>query len=252
MRSFLVAGNWKANGDLQLLASMQSAIAQLEPGLASSHKVEAALYLPHVFLPAALVGESPIRFGAQNIASVEAGAYTGEVTVDMLSQIGVASTLIGHSERRSLYNEADEVLAQKLALAQKQGLQSVFCCGETLAERESGQGIEVVKAQLNAVLAEVNDWQKLVIAYEPVWAIGTGKTASPEQAQEVHKAIRELVASFDASAAARIQILYGGSVNPGNAQELFSQPDIDGGLIGGASLKIDDFVACIKAAQSLV
>ena len=208
---------------------------------------------PHVYLPLAqqLVAGSPLGIGAQNAADQISGAYTGEVSAQMLADIGVGYCILGHSERRSLYHETDKVIAEKVKLALDAGLTAVLCVGETLEEREADQTNDVVATQLKAVLEHVgvNAFNKIIVAYEPVWAIGTGKTASPEQAQEVHAFIRGLIAAKDKSVADALRIQYGGSMKPDNAPELLAQPDIDGGLIGGASLKSEDFLAICRAAS---
>lgn len=216
--------------------------------------VDIAICPPFVYLEGVkgLIGDSAIKLGAQNLADSAAdGAFTGEVSARMLQDVGCELVLIGHSERRTLYKESDEVVAQKVAVALEQGLTPVLCVGETLAEREGGITEQVVATQINAVMDKVGvaGFNKIVIAYEPVWAIGTGMTATPQQAQEVHAFIRGLVAKQDSAVAEKLIIQYGGSMNPSNALELLSQPDIDGGLIGGASLKAEDFIAVCQAAS---
>jgi triosephosphate isomerase len=201
---------------------------------------------------AALLQGSAISLGAQDVSDQEAGAYTGEVAPAMLSDIGCKYVIVGHSERRSLYGESDEFTASKFAAARKAGLVPILCVGELLEEREQGITEDVVARQLDAVigLEGIAALGGAVIAYEPVWAIGTGKTASPDQAQAVHAFIRGKLAALDSDVAAKVRILYGGSMNPGNAAELLSMGDIDGGLIGGASLKPDDFLAIGKAGNA--
>lgn len=208
---------------------------------------------PFLNLPAAVrqLQNSVIGVAAQNMHQAESGAYTGEVSADMLLSVGVRTVILGHSERRSYFGESDELLKEKVDQALAKGLQVIFCFGEELAQRKSGSHFEVVERQLREALFHLHasQWNSLVLAYEPVWAIGTGETASPAQAQEMHAFIRQLLAKeVGAGVADAVRILYGGSVKPANAEEIFSQPDVDGGLIGGASLKADDFVAIIAAA----
>ena len=214
--------------------------------------VAVAVFVPFPYLAqaqAALTG-GPLAWGAQNLSEKASGAFTGEVSAAMLKDFGCQYVLVGHSERRALYGESDALVAEKFAAALAAGLRPVLCVGETLAERESGKTAEVVAKQMAAVLDRVGvaALANAVVAYEPVWAIGTGKTATSEQAQEVHAAIRAQVAALDTKVAEGVQILYGGSVKPSNAEELFGMPDIDGGLIGGASLVAADFLAICRAA----
>lgn len=246
MRKKLVAGNWKMHGSLAENAALLSA---LKPALAG---IEAVVCVPFPYLAQAqaeLTGSS-IAWGAQNVSEQAKGAFTGEVSASMLLEFGCTYVIVGHSERRSLYGESDALVARKYVAAQAAGLTPILCVGESLAERESGVTEAVVSRQLDAVIgaAGVASLAKAVIAYEPVWAIGTGKTASPEQAQAVHAFIRGRVAALDASVADQLVIQYGGSVKAANAAELMAQPDIDGGLIGGASLVADEFVAICRAA----
>ncbi len=204
----------------------------------------------HLTQTATKLAGSVVQLGAQNLSAESKGAFTGEISGDMLTDIGCSHVLVGHSERRALYGEDDQLVAQKFVAAQGVGLVPVLCVGETLEERESGVTEEVVSRQLDVVLdqAKVAAFENAIVAYEPVWAIGTGKTASPEQAQAVHAMIRERIAARDDKIASGLRILYGGSVNGGNAQELFSMTDVDGGLVGGASLKADEFLKIIHAA----
>lgn len=247
MRKKLVAGNWKMHGRLEsnrvLLEGLRSA---------SGFVADVAVCVPFPYLAQAqsVLQGSAVAWGAQNCSEQAQGAFTGEVAAAMLDDFACRYVLVGHSERRVIYGESDAVVAAKFVAAQSAGLVPVLCVGETLAERESGQTFAVVARQLSAVLdlAGVGALKKAVLAYEPVWAIGTGRTATPEQAQEVHAAIRSQVAAADAEVAASVQILYGGSVKAQNAAELFAQSDIDGGLIGGASLVLDDFLAICRAA----
>lgn len=246
MRKKFVAGNWKMNGSLAENAAL---LAAIKPALAG---IEAAVCVPFPYLAqvqAALTGSS-IAWGAQNLSEQGKGAYTGEVSAAMLLDFACRYVIVGHSERRSLYGESDELVAKKYVAAQAAGLTPILCVGESLQERESGVTEQVVARQLDAVItaAGVTSLAKAVVAYEPVWAIGTGKTASPEQAQAVHAFIRGKIATLDAGVAAGLVIQYGGSVKASNAAELMAQPDIDGGLIGGASLVADEFIAICRAA----
>lgn len=245
----MVAGNWKMNGSK---ASVSALVDGILSGLGALKNVDVVVCPSYVFIPdvANQIGNEVLGLGAQDVAKEEAGAYTGEVSVSMLKDYSCNYVIIGHSERRSLYGDSDELVAQKYAAAVKGGLKPILCVGELLEERESGNTEAVVERQLQAVVdycgvASLND---AVIAYEPVWAIGTGMTASPEQAQEVHAFIRGWLAKLDAKVAQKIQILYGGSMNGSNAAELLAQEDIDGGLIGGASLKAEEFLTICKAA----
>ncbi len=246
MRKKLVAGNWKMHGSLAENAAL---LAAIKPALAD---IEAAVCVPFPYLAQAqaLLAGSSIRLGAQNLSEQSKGAFTGEVSATMLNDFGCKYVIVGHSERRSLYGESDALVASKFMAAQAAGLTPILCVGESLNERESGVTEAVVGRQLDAVikLAGVASLAESVVAYEPVWAIGTGKTASPEQAQAVHAFIRNKLAALDAAVAAQLVIQYGGSVKASNAAELMAQPDIDGGLIGGASLIADEFVAICRAA----
>ena len=249
MRQKLVAGNWKMHGGLEANAALLRSVAA---GAAGLGQVAVAVCVPYPYLAQAqsLLTGTHVAWGAQNLSEHAKGAYTGEVSASMLSDFGCRYVLVGHSERRSLYGEGDALVAVKFMAAQAAGLCPVLCVGETLAERERGETAAVVAAQIDAVLgvAGIEAFAKAVVAYEPVWAIGTGRTATSDQAQEVHAAIRAQLASVDGRVAGALQILYGGSVKPGNAQELFGMPDIDGGLIGGASLVGEDFLAICRAA----
>jgi triosephosphate isomerase len=249
MRRILVAGNWKMNGSL---ASAAELLDGIRAGAAEAANADLAVCPPFVYLPAtqqALEG-SDVAWGGQDLSTHASGAYTGEVAGPMLRDFGCQYVIIGHSERRTYHHETDELVAQKFAAAREHGLTPIFCIGETLDERERGVTEEVVARQVDAVITHcgVAVLGEGVIAYEPVWAIGTGKTATPEQAQDVHAFIRARIAGHDQAVAEKIQILYGGSMKPDNAAELLAKPDIDGGLIGGASLKAVDFLAIAKAA----
>lgn len=249
MRKKLVAGNWKMHGSLQQNAALLERIKAGVVGLTCD--VAVCPPYPYLHQVQVLLSGSPVAWGAQSVSEHPAGAYTAEVSAAMLVEFGCRYVLVGHSERRALYGETDATVAAKFVAAQRAGMVPVLCVGETLAERESGLTGEVVSRQLSAVLAVagVSALVSAVVAYEPVWAIGTGVTATPLQAQEVHLAIRRQVAELDASVANGLRILYGGSVKPQSAVELFGQADVDGGLIGGAALVADDFLAICRAAN---
>ena len=249
MRQPLVAGNWKMNGSRESVKSLLDGIKQ---GMGDVNKAEVVVCPPYIYLADvqnALKG-SKVAWGAQNLSTEASGAFTGEISANMIKDFGCKYVIVGHSERRSLYGETDEIVAHKFEVARNAGLIPILCVGELLEEREKGITAQVVNRQLDAVITRVGikALGEGVIAYEPVWAIGTGKTASPEQAQEVHAAIRNKLANSDKSVANKVQILYGGSMNAANAAELIGQADIDGGLIGGASLKAADFLTIAKAA----
>ncbi|AHK78569.1 triosephosphate isomerase [Ectothiorhodospira haloalkaliphila] len=248
MRRPLVAGNWKMNGSR---SANQALMHDVAAQVAALDSVDVAVCPPFVYLEqvSSLVG-SAIALGAQDLSDQDEGAHTGEVSGAMLKDLGCQYVIVGHSERRTLYGEDDAFTARKFAAARRHGLKPILCVGELLEEREQDITEKVVARQLDAVLdlEGVEAFRDAVVAYEPVWAIGTGRTATPDQAQAVHAFIRERLAGHDASVAAGVQILYGGSVKADNAVELFNQADIDGGLIGGASLKAADFLAICKAA----
>lgn len=251
MRKPLVAGNWKMNGSK---ADAKSLIEGIKAGLGATITSQVVVCPPFVYLSEvkSLLSGSDVALGAQNVSQRDAGAFTGEISTSMLSDIDCEYVILGHSERRALYGEDDAVIAEKVIATAKAGLVPILCVGELLEERESGETENVVAKQLDVLLGSDDGLaalQKSVIAYEPVWAIGTGMTASPEQAQDVHAFIRQRVAAKDASLAERIQILYGGSVKGNNAEELFAKEDIDGGLIGGASLSADEFLTICRAAK---
>ena len=249
MRQKLVAGNWKMNGGLE---ANQQLLNDVVAGVAKLPNVAVAVCVPFPYLAQAqsLLTGTAVAWGAQNLSEQAQGAFTGETSAAMLLDFSCRYVLVGHSERRAIYGESDALVANKFAAALAAGLTPVLCVGETLAEREAGKTVEVVSTQIAAVLDRVGvaAFAKAVVAYEPVWAIGTGKTATSAQAQEVHAAIRAQIAGADAAVAEGLQILYGGSVKPSNAVELFGMPDIDGGLIGGASLVAADFLAICQAA----
>ncbi|UQB42861.1 triose-phosphate isomerase [Thiomicrospira microaerophila] len=250
MRKPFVAGNWKMHGSKAMIGSLISA---LRAGAEQIKGVDVAVCPPSLYIQFAgdMLLESQIKVGAQNVASVAGqGALTGEVSVDMVQDLGCQYVIVGHSERRSIFDETDEVVAAKVGVVLEAGLTPILCVGETLEQREAGVTQDVVAGQIGVVLQKlgVSAFNNIVIAYEPVWAIGTGKVATPEQAQSVHAFIRSLIANEDSKIASNLIIQYGGSVKPENAAILFSQPDIDGGLIGGASLDAGDFLAICKAA----
>lgn len=248
MRSKLVAGNWKMHGSL---AENDALLAALKSGLAAGAGCECAVCVPFPFLGQVqgLLQGSAIAWGAQDVSEHAKGAYTGEVSAGMLKEFGCRYVIVGHSERRALHGEVDRQVARKMRAAQGAGLIPILCVGETLEQREQGITDTVVAEQLEAVMDElgVSALSAAAVAYEPVWAIGTGKTATPDQAQAVHATIRARIASRDAGLAAKVKILYGGSVKAANAAELFAMPDIDGGLVGGASLDAKEFLGICQA-----
>ena len=253
MRQPLVAGNWKMNGST---ASARALLAEIKAGVDAVAKCEVAVCPPFIYLPLAQaeLTNTAIAWGAQNLSTEAVGAFTGEISAAMLLDCGCSYVIVGHSERRTLYGEDDQRVATKFAVARAAGIKPILCVGETLEEREQGITEAVIARQLDAVIAAqgASALAAGVIAYEPVWAIGTGKTASPEQAQQVHAFIRGRIAAQDASVAEGLRILYGGSMKPGNAAELMAQPDIDGGLIGGAALVASDFLGICRAAHDSV
>jgi len=248
MRTQIVAGNWKMNKNLQETETLLSELSAKLPDT----KAEVIVAPTFVNLPAAqssLQG-STIKVAAQNMHFAESGAYTGEISADMLLAIDVDIVILGHSERRAYFGENDELLAKKVKTAIEKDMKVIFCFGEELEDRKGDKHFAVVESQLKNALFDLDAsaWKNIVLAYEPVWAIGTGETASPEQAQEMHAFIRKTISeAYNSSIADGVSILYGGSVKPANAAEIFSKPDVDGGLIGGASLVASDFVAIIEA-----
>jgi triosephosphate isomerase len=250
MRKPLVAGNWKMNGSL---ASITPLLEGIKSGVDVVTTAEVAVCPPSIYIAhvASLLQDTGIAWGAQDVNDHESGAHTGEISASMLKDFGCKYVIVGHSERRNIYGESDAFTARKFATARKAGLIPILCVGELLEEREQGVTEEVVGRQLDAVidLEGVGALADAVIAYEPVWAIGTGKTATPVQAQEVHAFIRNRLAGEDSGMAGQIRILYGGSVKGSNAAELFQMPDIDGGLIGGASLDAEEFLSIARAAN---
>ena len=248
MRKKIVAGNWKMNNDIKksllLISDLLGKLPQTEA------EVMIAPTFVNLIPSVEAVKNSKIEVIAQNMHFAESGAYTGEISADMLTSIGVKTTILGHSERRAYFNETDESLSKKVDTALKHGIRVVFCIGEELADRKANKHFEVVGNQIKNGLFHLpaEAWQHLVLAYEPVWAIGTGETATPEQAQEIHHFIRKTISDkYGKDVADNVSILYGGSVKPDNAKEIFAKEDVDGGLIGGAALKADDFVSIIKS-----
>ncbi|MFC0179560.1 triose-phosphate isomerase [Thorsellia kenyensis] len=250
MRKPLVMGNWKLNGNNQMVKEL---IEGLKSELATVTDCDVAIAPPSMYLSQAelLIQGSKIALGAQNADVNIQGAFTGETSAAMLKDVGVHYVILGHSERRTYHKESNELIAKKFAVVKAAGMTPVLCIGETEAENEAGQTEAVCQQQLDAVLNALGSdaFNQAVIAYEPVWAIGTGKSATPAQAQAVHQFIRQHIAKHDAKVAEQVIIQYGGSVNADNAAELFTQPDIDGALVGGASLKADAFAVIVKAAE---
>jgi triosephosphate isomerase len=250
MRQPLIAGNWKMNGSQESITALLNGV---KAGMGDVAKAEVAVCAPAIYLPLVqeLLKDSAVTWGGEDLSVHESGAYTGEISASMLDDFSCKYVLVGHSERRSYHHEDDAIVAEKFEIAINAGLIPVLCIGETLEEREQGITEEVVVRQIEAVITRVgiDTLGKGVVAYEPVWAIGTGKTATPEMAQDAHATIRTRIAKSDATVADKIQILYGGSMNAANAAELLAQADIDGGLIGGASLKAEDFLAIALAAN---
>jgi len=252
MRKNIVAGNWKMNTDLLEGSKLAQEIDALVAKGINDPKTEVVIAPPYTHLAtiSKLIDNEKICLAAQNCAAEAKGAYTGEVSVQMLKAVGVQAVILGHSERRAYYGETSEILLKKVKLVIENALKPIFCCGEVLAERESNIYFKVVKEQIESVLFTLSaeDFKKVIIAYEPVWAIGTGKTASADQAQEIHAFIRQLIVDkFGAEIANDTTILYGGSCKASNAKELFSKPDVDGGLIGGAALMAEEFLGIVNA-----
>ena len=249
MRQKIVAGNWKMYKNAEETEDLLNELIDKLP-----HDIDAQIIVAPTFVNLASAVDhlefTNIGVAAQNMSQFESGAYTGEISADMLKSIGVNIVIIGHSERRAYFHETDFILSDKVTTALKNNLTVIFCFGEELKDRQNNQHFNVVENQLRDGLFHIQDkdWEQIVLAYEPVWAIGTGETASPEQAQEMHKFIRETVRhTFGSNVAENVSILYGGSVKPENAKEIFSKPDVDGGLIGGAALKATDFAAIVSS-----
>lgn len=248
MRRTLIAGNWKMNGNQAANAAL---LNEIKDGIGQSACVVAVCVpAPYYAQCQSVLKGSSVAWGGQDLSIHESGAYTGEVAATMLVDFSCAYVIVGHSERRTYHGESDGLVAKKAVRALAAGLTPIVCVGESLEQRESGKTGEVVGMQMDAVLAAVPDDElvKIVVAYEPVWAIGTGKTATPQMAQDVHAMLRQKLSAKSRAAAEVVQILYGGSMKPDNAKELLAMPDIDGGLIGGASLKSSDFLAIVRAA----
>ncbi|UCH65315.1 MAG: triose-phosphate isomerase [Ignavibacterium sp.] len=249
MRKKVIAGNWKMNNDIN---ESQNLVSGIINGLGNDDKCDVIVCPPFTSLNDvnSLIKETQVKLGAQNMYFEESGAYTGEISANMLKAVGCEYVILGHSERRTIFNEIDETINKKIIKATESVLKVIFCIGETLSQREKGTTNDVVRLQLIKGLQDVSevDLKNIIIAYEPVWAIGTGKTATPEQAQDVHSFIRNLIKeNYSSEAAEGIIIQYGGSVNPDNAAELLSQKDIDGALVGGACLKADSFLSIIAS-----
>lgn len=251
MRKNIVAGNWKMNKNLQEGLAFTDA---LQLALSNHDKINCEVIIGAPFIHLAhisgKINDKKLHVAAQNCADKASGAYTGEVSAEMVASTGAKYVILGHSERRSYYGETDAILKEKVLLALANGLKPIFCIGEVLEEREAGKQEEVVRTQIENALFNLSaeDFGKIVLAYEPVWAIGTGKTATPQQAQEMHAFIRKTIAGkYGETVADDTSILYGGSANASNAKELFSNPDVDGGLIGGASLEVEKFMPIIQA-----
>jgi len=253
MRKQIAAANWKMNKTLSEGKQLLNDILTSIPSLSDHQEVIFSVPFPYLIQASEIVaGKKNIHIAAQNCHHKTSGAFTGEVSVDMLTSIGVAHCIVGHSERREYFAESNAMLADKVNLCLSASITPIFCCGEPLSIREQGSQNNFVEVQLNESLFHLNaeDFKKVVIAYEPIWAIGTGKTASSEQAQEMHAHIRAVIASkYGNDLANDVSVLYGGSVKASNAKEIFSQPDVDGGLVGGASLIADEFLAVIKALK---
>lgn len=249
MRKKIVAGNWKMHKNAAQTAELLSELIAKVPSNTTAQVIVAPTFVNLAAAVNQLKGTN-ISVAAQNVHQTESGAFTGEISADMLAGVGVNTVILGHSERRAIFNETDALIADKVNTALKHDMTVIFCFGEELKDRQSSNHFNIVENQLKDGLFQIDakSWDKVVLAYEPVWAIGTGETASPEQAQEMHEFIRETVLkAFGKEIAENVSILYGGSVKPDNAKEIFSKPDVDGGLIGGAALKADDFVAIVTA-----
>jgi triosephosphate isomerase len=257
MREFLIAGNWKMNIGYEEAEALVTQLVDAVDEYELDEGVNVLVCPPYLMLPSAadIAFDSNLWIGAQNVYHKNNGAYTGEISATMLAEAGAEFCIVGHSERRQYFGETDKLINEKVNLLLENEIYAIVCVGETIDERRAGREKEVVRTQLEGCLQGLteHDMAKVVIAYEPVWAIGTGETATPQQAQEMHAYIREILGNiFDAELAEQVQILYGGSMNAGNAHELLSCPDVDGGLIGGASLKADQFLSIVKTAYDLV
>ena len=249
MRKKIVAGNWKMHKNAAQTSELLSELIAKVPANTTAQVIVAPTFVNLAAAVNQLKGTN-ISVAAQNVHQTESGAFTGEISADMLTGVGVNTVILGHSERRAIFNETDALIADKVNTALKHDMTVIFCFGEELKDRQSSNHFNIVENQLKDGLFQIDakSWDKVVLAYEPVWAIGTGETASPEQAQDMHEFIRETVLkAYGKEIAENVSILYGGSVKPENAKEIFSKPDVDGGLIGGAALKADDFVAIVTA-----
>lgn len=248
-RKPFVGGNWKCNGSIQSMTELSHALAQSLSKHSEAVDIVVAPPALHIAKAVELFKDSGVHIATQNVSKTKNGAYTGELSAEMVKDFGLGWTLIGHSERRHKYGETDADIAEKIALAEANGLKVVFCIGELLEERKAGHTDEVCARQVKAVIPVVKNWDNIVVAYEPVWAIGTGVVASPQEAQDAHAAVRHLLASsVSAEVASKTRIVYGGSVTPENSAELFAKEDVDGFLVGGASLKAS-FADIVKAAH---
>ena len=249
MRKKIVAGNWKMNKNAEQTEDLLNELIAQTPTETNAHVIVAPTFV-NLASTVDHLEYTSISVAAQNMHQAESGAYTGEISADMLKSIGVNTVILGHSERRAIFHETDALIANKVDTALKHDMTVIFCFGEELKDRQSANHFNIVENQLRDGLFQIKakDWENIILAYEPVWAIGTGETASPEQAQEMHEFIRETVRkTFGSDVAEDVSILYGGSVKPDNAQEIFSKPDVDGGLIGGAALNAKDFVSIVNA-----
>ena len=252
MKNLIIAGNWKMNTGIEEGIKLAEEINQYlsKTTLSPNKKIIISPPYTHLYPISKIIDPSKIILSSQNCASTENGAYTGEISAKMLSELGVKIVIIGHSERRNYFKEDSDILFQKIKIVLKYDMGIIFCVGESLEQRENKKYFEVIENQIKETLFKLNDDEikKIIIAYEPVWAIGTGKTASPEEAQEMHEFIRKLIKDkFGEKISENISILYGGSCKPGNAKDIFEKKDVDGGLIGGASLKAQDFIKIIEA-----
>ena len=249
MRKKIVAGNWKMNKNAEQTEDLLNELIAQTPTETNAHVIVAPTFV-NLASTVDHLEYTSISVAAQNMHQAESGAYTGEISADMLKSVGVNTVILGHSERRAIFHETDALIANKVDTALKHDMKVIFCFGEELKDRQSANHFNIVENQLRDGLFQIKakDWENIILAYEPVWAIGTGETASPEQAQEMHEFIRETVRkTFGSDVAEDVSILYGGSVKPDNAKEIFSKPDVDGGLIGGAALNAKDFVSIVNA-----
>ncbi|MFA7445774.1 MAG: triose-phosphate isomerase [Flavobacteriaceae bacterium] len=248
MRKNIVAGNWKMNNDIQQTYMLLQEIINKKPK--TDTEIIVAPSFVNLLLSVEKLKETDIKVAAQNAHQSENGAFTGEVSIPMLKSIGVETVILGHSERRAYFGETNSLLAEKINTALRHNFTVIYCFGEELSQRKASKHFDVVEAQIKEALFHLttNQWKNIVLAYEPVWAIGTGETASPQQAQEIHAFVRQIIASeYGSTVANQVSILYGGSVKPDNAKEIFANPDVDGGLIGGAALKADDFLKIVDS-----